>query len=79
LQWAHPAPMKIPVQQIYSKRLLVHCIQLRIPAESGHRFRLIPATQSGGIRPPVPVESGQAVRANPATIPADSAQGAARE
>ena len=31
---------------------------LQIPVESGHPFRYIPATDSGAIRPPVPVDSG---------------------
>ncbi len=31
---------------------------LRVPAESGHPIRSKPATQSGRIRPPVPVDPG---------------------
>jgi len=34
-------------------------IVVQIPAESGHPFRFIPATDSGAIRPPIPVHSGQ--------------------
>ncbi|MBL6996630.1 MAG: hypothetical protein ISR66_22415 [Desulfobacula sp.] len=35
--------------------------------ESGHSFRSIPATCSGGFRPPIPDESGHRFRGIPAT------------
>ena len=34
---------------------------VRVPAETGHPIRTKPATQSGRIRPPVPVDSGHLV------------------
>jgi len=40
---------------------------LRIPAQSGHPFRLNPATDSGGKRPLIPVQSGHRFRAKKAT------------
>jgi hypothetical protein len=41
---------------------------LRIPHQSGHRFRLKAATQSGAIRPVIPEHSGHLFRSNPATL-----------
>ena len=31
---------------------------MHIPDEAGHRFRLIPATDSGRSRPPIPEQAG---------------------
>lgn len=40
---------------------------VRIPPDSGHRFRLISATCSNPFRPPVPGDSGRPFRQIPAT------------
>jgi hypothetical protein len=46
-------PDKIQAKVAYSARF-----RPPIPGEAGHRFRLIPATHSGGSRPPIPDDPG---------------------
>jgi len=46
--------------KLSGKRKIAYSALFRtpVPGEAGHRFRLIPATHSGGSRPPIPDDSG---------------------